>query len=234
MKMGELHKKKMITRPDFKQERKLWQYQNKLIVACDEAGRGSLAGPVVAAAFLIKNVKKKIPKPPIELRDSKQLSFHQREILFDWIKKQKNFYFATAKSSHRLIDKINIRQANFLAMKKAIKTLVKKSNLKKFIIFVDGREEIPDIKQKQFTFIKGDAKVFSLACASIVAKVTRDRWVIEESKKYPNYDFEIHKGYGTKLHFRKIKKYGLSEIHRKSFLRRLNKEKSGPKNSENK
>ncbi|HCI05619.1 MAG: Ribonuclease HII [Parcubacteria group bacterium GW2011_GWC1_45_9] len=211
----------MIISPDFKQERKVWQYQKKLIIAVDEAGRGSLAGPVVAGAFFIKKVNSKPLKPPIKIKDSKQLSPNQREVLFAWLKQQKNFDWAVGSSNHRTIDKINIRQANFLAMKKAIKKLELKQ--KSFSVFVDGNDKIPNLLQKQFTFVKGDAKIFSLACASIVAKVARDKIMIRLAKKYPQYGFEIHKGYGTKLHFKKIKKHGLSPVHRKTFLKKLNK-----------
>lgn len=211
----------MFIKPDCRQEKKFWQYQKKLIIAVDEAGRGALAGPVVAGAFFVKHVNEKIPKPPIQIKDSKQLSPRQRGILFSWFKKQKNFVFATGQSDHFLIDKINIRQANFKAMQKAILKLNAKGlRQKEFVVFVDGNDNIPNLKQKQFAFVKGDAKIFSLACASIVAKVTRDRLMIRLAKKYPGYDFEIHKGYGTKLHFQKIKRHGLSPIHRKSFLKK--------------
>ncbi len=214
----------MFIKPDCKQEKKFWQYQKRLIIAVDEAGRGALAGPVVAGAFFVKNVNEKIPKAPIQVRDSKQLSPKQREILFSWIKKQKNFAFATGQSNQKTIDKINIRQANFRAMKKAILKLTAKGlTTKNFIVFIDGNDKIPGLSQKQLTFVKGDAKIFSLAMASIIAKVTRDRLMIHLAKKYSQYDFEIHKGYGTKLHFQKIKKHGLSKIHRKSFLKKLSK-----------
>ncbi len=214
----------MFIKPDFRQEKKFWQYQKKLIIAVDEAGRGALAGPVVAGAFFIKNVNEKIPKPPVQIRDSKQLSSKQREILFCWLKKQKKFGWAVGAANHKTIDRINIRQANFKAMRTAIlKLTAKRLKTKAFVVFVDGKDKIPGLSQKQFAFVKGDAKIFSLACASIVAKVTRDRLMARLAKKYPYYKFEIHKGYGTKLHFQKIKKHGLSPIHRKSFLKKFNK-----------
>ena len=213
----------MFIKPDFRQERKFWQYQKKPIIAVDEAGRGALAGPVVAGAFFVKNVNQKISKPPIQIRDSKQLSPKQRKVLFAWLKKQKNFGWAVGTASNKTIDKINIRQANFRAMKKAIQALsAKRLQKKKFIVFVDGNDKIPNLSQKQFAFVRGDARIFSLACASIVAKVTRDRLMIRLAKKYSRYDFEIHKGYGTERHFQKIKKHGLSKIHRKTFLKKLN------------
>ena len=209
----------MFIKPDFRQEKKFWQYQKKLIIAVDEAGRGALAGPVVAGAFFIKNVNEKIPKAPIQIRDSKQLSPKQRNTLFSWLKKQKNFRWAVGMASHKTIDRINIRQANFKAMQKAVQKL----SQRKFLVFVDGNDKIPNLSQKQFAFVKGDARIFSLACASIVAKVTRDRLMTRLAKKYSEYRFEVHKGYGTKLHFQKIKKHGLSPIHRKTFLKKLNK-----------
>lgn len=209
----------MVYNINLKQERTLWQRTKKLVIGVDEAGRGALAGPVVCAAFLIKKINQKISRPPISVKDSKQLSPHQREILFEWLKKQPNFVFTTAQSLEKLIDKINIRQANFQAMQKAIRNLIEKySPAKNAIVLVDGREKIPDLKQKQIAIIKGDTKVFSIALASICAKVSRDRLMTRLAKKYPEYDFEIHKGYGTVRHFQKIKKHGLSKIHRKSFL----------------
>ena len=206
----------MFIKPDFRQEKKFWQYQKKLIIAVDEAGRGALAGPVVAGAFFIKNVNEKIPKAPIQIRDSKQLSPKQRNTLFSWLKKQKNFRWAVGMASHKTIDRINIRQANFKAMQKAVQKL----SQRKFLVFVDGNDKIPNLSQKQFAFVKGDARIFSLACASIVAKVTRDRLMTRLAKKYSEYRFEVHKGYGTKLHFQKIKKHGLSPVHRKTFLKK--------------
>jgi ribonuclease HII len=206
-----------MTLPDFKQERKLFQLDKKPIIALDEAGRGALAGPVIATAFFVPHNFKKRPRPPIPVKDSKQLSPKQRQILFNWLKNKKQFCFKTSSASPKTIDKINIRQANFLAMSRATKKL----NKKRFIVFVDGKETIPKIKQKQFAFVRGDEKIFSLACASIIAKVVRDRIMIRLAKKYPRYGFEIHKGYGTKKHFKKIKKYGITPIHRKSFLKKL-------------
>lgn len=212
----------MVYNINLKQERTLWQRTKKLVIGVDEAGRGALAGPVVCAAFLIKKINQKISRPPISVKDSKQLSPHQREILFEWLKKQPNFIWSVAQSSEKLIDKINIRQANFQAMQKAIRRLAEKyPQAKNAIILVDGKEKIPDLKQKQIALIKGDTKVFSIALASICAKVSRDRLMIKLAKKYPQYDLEIHKGYGTVCHFQKIKKHGLSKIHRKSFLGKL-------------
>lgn len=212
----------MFIKPDCRQEKKFWQYQKKLIIAVDEAGRGALAGPVVAGAFFVKHVNEKIPKPPVQVRDSKQLSPKQREVIFSWLKKQKNFGWAVGAANNKTIDRINIRQANFKAMQKAISKLNAKGlRQKEFVVFVDGNDKIPNLSQKQFAFIKGDAKIFSLAMASIVAKVTRDRLMTRLAKKHPRYKFEIHKGYGTKLHFRKIKKHGLSPVHRKSFLKKM-------------
>jgi ribonuclease HII len=214
----------MFIKLDCRQEKKFWQYQKKLIIAVDEVGRGALAGPVVAGAFFVKNVNQKISKPPIQIRDSKQLSPTQRKVLFAWLKQQKNFGWAVGTASNKTIDKINIRQANFKAMRKAIRALfAKRLQKKKFIVFVDGNDKIPGLLEKQYAFVKGDTKIFSLACASIVAKVTRDRLMTRLAKKHPRYKFEIHKGYGTKLHFRKIKKHGLSPVHRKTFLKKFSK-----------
>jgi ribonuclease HII len=139
--------------------------------------------------------------------------------MFNWIKKHPQFSYAVSLASAKTIDKVNIRQANFKAMRQAIKKLSRQTGYKRFIVFVDGNDPIPGLKHPQYCFIKGDAKIFSLACASIMAKVSRDKFMERLSKKAPRYDFEIHKGYGTRLHYQKIKRHGVSAHHRKSFLR---------------
>ena len=215
-----------MTPPNFKQESKLWQTYNLPIIALDEAGRGSLAGPVTVAALMIKKPfetalsgLKKLGR----LSDSKHLSPRQREKIYAWLKNNPQFAFASSSSSAKTIDKVNIRQANFRAMRQAITKLAKKSGLKKFVVLVDGKEQIPGLAAKQFSIIKGDERVFSLALASIIAKVRRDRLLCCLARRYPRYNFEIHKGYGTSLHFRRLKKYGQSKVHRKTFLKKLPK-----------
>ena len=205
--------------PNFKQEKKIFQLYNLPIIAVDEAGRGPLAGPVTAGAILIKNPYFKAFKPPLKIRDSKKLSAHQRQILFLWITQQENLKFSYANVEPKTIDRINIRNATLLAMARAIKKL----NVPNYILVIDGKDKIIklDSKIKQFTFIKGDEKLISISLASIVAKVNRDELMIKLSKRYPQYLFENHKGYGTKVHYQKIREYGILEIHRKSFLKNL-------------
>ena len=128
--------------------------------------------------------------------------------------------WAVGEASEREINELNILQASLLAMKRAVDLLFEKNKKlakEEFYVFVDGREVIPNLAANQKSVIGGDAKVFSIAAASIIAKVTRDRLMLKYAEKYPQYQFEKHKGYGTKLHYEMIKKHGLSLIHRKSF-----------------
>lgn len=181
-----------------------------IVCGVDEAGRGPLAGPVYAAAVVLKKGQ------TIEgVNDSKKLSEKKREELFDKIVSECSA-FSVGTASEREIDEINILQATFLAMKRAVDGL----SIKPDIALVDGNQTPPlDCAVK--TVIKGDAKSESIAAASIIAKVSRDRYMKEMAAKYPEYQFEKHKGYGTKLHYEMIEKYGICEIHRKSFLKKV-------------
>lgn len=181
-------------------------------MAClDEAGRGPLAGPVVAAVCMIVNYKLNI-RDFKNLKDSKKLSRKQREKFYKIITKNKNIEWGIGRVSEKLIDKINILEASKLAMKKAITRLKKKPDF----LILDGKMEL-DLPILQKSIVKADEKVFSCAAASILAKVTRDRIMERYHKKYPRYCFDRHKGYPTKLHLRMLKKYGPCKIHRKSF-----------------
>lgn len=187
-------------------------YSNGYHVICgvDEAGRGPLAGPVYAAAIILKKGQ------TIEgVNDSKKLSEKKREALFDKIISECEAY-SVGTASEKEIDEINILQATFLAMKRAVKGLQVKPDL----ALVDGNQ-IPPLDCDVQTIIKGDSKSESIAAASIIAKVSRDRYMKEMAAKYPEYQFEKHKGYGTKLHYEMIEKYGICEIHRKSFLKKV-------------
>ncbi|MBI2451438.1 MAG: ribonuclease HII [Parcubacteria group bacterium] len=187
------------------------------VAGVDEVGRGSLAGPVVASAIVFKNLKisKKILR---EIKDSKQLSPKKREEFFALLKNSADCQWQVAKVSAKVIDRINIEKATYLAMCQAVKKIKNQPD----ILLIDGnRFSAGRLKIPYKTIIKGDEKIFSIAAASIIAKVTRDRLMIKMAKIYPEYGFEIHKGYGTKKHFRRVKKFGLSEIHRRSFLRGL-------------
>jgi len=153
-----------------------------------------------------------------DARDSKKLSTKQREKLFKLIKQSSFLKFSYCSVSEKVIDKINIEQATFKAMKNCLKSLNKKYNLKPNLILIDGNRIINDhLPYLQKTIIKGDDKILSIALASIIAKVIRDKKMITLAKKYSNYHFEIHKGYPTKLHRKLLKKYGPCEIHRKSY-----------------
>ena len=198
--------------PNFGEERKLWRKGINSVVGIDEAGRGPLAGPVVAVAVLvfgngIKDLK--------GVKDSKEISFLERERLYNEIINHPQIEWGIGRVSEKVIDKINILQATKLAMKRAVKNLEKKYSGAEYLL-IDGNFGIDlDIPQK--FIIKGDQKVFSCAAASIVAKVSRDRMMMRYHKKYPEYGFNRHKGYGTRIHREAIKKCGFCNIHRKTF-----------------
>lgn len=182
----------------------------KLLSGIDEAGRGPLAGPVVAAAVIFD--KKIFHK---EINDSKQISQKKREELYEWIL-ENCLSYGIGVVSHEEIDEINILQASLKAMQIAVKRLETKPDL----ILIDGNKSFTtDIKTK--TVVKGDAKSFSIAAASIIAKVTRDKIMKEEHEKYPEYLWKQNKGYPTQAHRNAVKKFGASPFHRKTFLRNI-------------
>ena len=185
-----------------------------IVCGVDEAGRGPLAGPVYAAAVIL-------PKGYVieGVNDSKKLTEKKREVLFDKIIAEcEDYCIATA--SEQEIDDINILNATFLAMKRAVEGLKVKPDL----ALIDGNKE-PGLDIDQQTIVKGDAKSATIAAASILAKVARDRYMLEMPEKYPQYQFEKHKGYGTKLHYEALDEFGPSEIHRMTFLKKwLNNE----------
>jgi ribonuclease HII len=182
----------------------------KNICGIDEAGRGPLAGPVCAAAVIL-------PEGLVieGLNDSKKLSEKKREALFNVITKEAIAY-SIAFADEKEIDDINILQATFLAMKRACDGL----EIKADYAIIDGNR-MPELEIDGETVVKGDGKVPSVAAASILAKVSRDRLMYEYDKKYPEYQFAKHKGYGTKIHNEAILKYGPCEIHRMTFLKNL-------------
>lgn len=179
-----------------------------IICGVDEAGRGPLAGPVYAAAVVLK--KGQIIEG---VNDSKKLSEKKREALFDKIINEAED-FSIASASAREIDEHNILNATFLAMKRAVDGLKTKPEY----AMIDGNR-LPPLDIPAETIVKGDAKSLSIAAASILAKVSRDRYMLEMAEKYPQYQFEKHKGYGTKLHYEMLDEYGPCEIHRQTFLR---------------
>lgn len=189
------------------------EYREKgfnIICGVDEAGRGPLAGPVYAAAVILPS------DCVIEgLNDSKKLTEKKREALFDEVK-DKALAYGIASADEKEIDEINILNATFLAMKRAINSLSVKPDL----ALIDGNQK-PHTDIEEVTVIKGDAKSMSIAAASVLAKVSRDRFMLEMAEKYPQYEFARHKGYGTKLHYEKIAQYGVCDIHRRTFLKKI-------------
>lgn len=177
------------------------------IAGIDEAGRGPLAGPVVAAAVILSK-----DSAISDLNDSKQLSEKKRKILFEIIKETALAY-AVETVNNEIIDKINVLQATFLAMSRAVLKL----KIKPGLCLIDGNREVHGLSFNQETIVSGDAKSACIAAASILAKVSRDKMMFEYSKQYPIYEFEKHKGYGTKKHIEALKKYGISPIHRLTF-----------------
>ena len=195
----------------------MWQIEKEMlregffcICGVDEAGRGPLAGPVFAAAVIL----------PFEVdisgvNDSKKLTENKREVLYTEIINQAVSY-AVASASHEEIDELNILNATYLAMNRAIEALKEKPDL----ALIDGNRS-SGIRLNNRCIIGGDGKSASIAAASILAKVSRDRYMMDIADKYPQYEFDRHKGYGTKLHYEKLREHGPSEIHRTSFLKKL-------------
>ena len=185
-----------------------WEWNNGVKTLCgvDEVGRGALAGPVVAASVILKPFSR-IPG----LDDSKKLSPKKREKLFKKIRK-KAIVYAVALADWEEIDRINIREASFKAMRKAISKL----RVSPELVFVDGFE-IPNFSSHQKGIPKGDSKSSSIAAASILAKVTRDRMMKLFHLRYPNYNFKTHKGYPTKEHIKNLHLFGPCPIHRRTY-----------------
>ncbi|MFA4999765.1 MAG: ribonuclease HII [Patescibacteria group bacterium] len=197
---------------DLKTEKEYFARGYKFIAGVDEAGRGPLAGPVVAAAVVI-GADFEIGDDDLTLvADSKKLSAKRREELFGIIK-SRVLAVEIGLADNQTIDKINILQASFLAMRRALRKLPVAPDY----ILTDGKFMIPKLDKPQSAIISGDAKVWAIAAASIIAKVSRDWLMSELDKKYPAYEFARHKGYGTKLHLEKIAEHGPCPIHRYSF-----------------
>ena len=197
--------------PDYDLEQQLKNKGFNLVAGVDEAGRGPLAGPVCAAAVIL----------PLDceidgLNDSKKLSEKKREALFDVII-EKAVAYDIQLVDHKTIDEMNILNATMLAMTNAVNNLKTKPDF----VIIDGNRLPSQLKIPAKAVVKGDAKSMSIAAASILAKVTRDRLMLELADKYPEYEFTRHKGYGTKLHQEKLREFGPCEIHRKTFIKKI-------------
>lgn len=195
----------------------MWQIEEdffndgiKLIAGVDEAGRGPLAGPVCAAAVILP-ASIDIPG----LNDSKKLSDKQRRALYPIIK-EKAVAYGIAFASESEIDEINILQATYLAMQRAVEQL----SVKPELLLIDGNRT-PDFDVPVKTVVHGDSLSASIAAASVLAKVTRDDYMLEQAEKYPEYGFEVHKGYGTKAHYAALEAHGHCQIHRLTFLKKF-------------
>ena len=197
--------------PDFELEKAARNEGYNIVCGVDEAGRGPLAGPVCAAAVIL-------PEDCVidGLNDSKKISEAKREKLYDVIIEKAVAYSVCYGMLHE-VEQYNILEATYLAMNRAVQGLPVKPDL----ALIDGNRVPKGATVPCKTVVKGDSKSFSIAAASILAKVTRDRLMLEYAQKYPQYGFEKHKGYGTKDHYAAIKEHGICEIHRKSFLKNV-------------
>jgi len=193
-------------------EESLWQAGYHYVAGVDEAGRGPLAGPVVAACVVLGPDFPKDDPELSKIRDSKKLSAKTREYLFSIIK-ERAAAVEISVISHEVIDRINILQASLLAMQRAVKA----SKIKPDYVLVDGQNKIPRLDIPQEAIIGGDDTILAIAAASIIAKVSRDYLLNEYDQKYPQYGFKQHKGYGTKQHLAAIKEFGPCPIHRLTF-----------------
>ena len=194
----------------YEYEKQAMEEGYSVVCGVDEAGRGPLCGPVCAAAVVL----------PVDceiegINDSKKLSEKKREAIFDVIK-EKAIAYSVCMVDAKTIDEINILQETFRAMREAVEGLSVKAD----IALIDGNQK-PGLSIEQRTIVKGDAKSISIAAASILAKVSRDRYMKEADEKYPEYQFAKHKGYGTKLHYEMIAEYGICDEHRRTFLKKI-------------
>jgi len=212
---------------NFNEEKNIWHKGYERVVGLDEAGRGPLAGPVVASAVMVRQFK--ISNLKFKINDSKKISAKNREKIYEILINHPDIRWGIGIVSEKVIDKINILEATKLAMQKAIINLQNNfslsyngrrkegKSLNVDFLLIDGNFSLQaEVPQK--SIIKGDQKVFSICAAGIIAKVTRDKVMEKMHKKYPNYGFHKHKGYGTSLHIKNLQKFGPCKIHRKSFF----------------
>ena len=213
------------TNPTLTEEEKLWR-RGYTVIGVDEVGMGPLAGPVIAVAVAIRAKAAKDIEDIMALgiRDSKMVSEKKRERIFEVLTAHPLVAWGQGGVDEKTVDEINVLQAGLRAMQRAGSHLCEQGTGvvdERLFLCVDGTRIVPDIIADQKSIIKGDAKVLSIACASIIAKVLRDRMMNEYAKQYPQYGFEKHKGYGTKMHFEMIAKHGPCPIHRRSFLKSI-------------
>lgn len=204
---------------DKKTKENILNFSYKYLIGTDEAGRGPGAGPVYAAAVCFTSVSAKLIKKLSLLNDSKQIKENVREDLYNII--IENSIYSVNSSDEKIIDEINIYNATSNAMKKSCEDIIEKLEDKNVITLVDGKVGIKGYRYPQSAVIKGDAHSASIAAASILAKVTRDKFMINLSKEYPKYNWDKNKGYLTKDHIDAIKKYGITPYHRISFLKNI-------------
>ena len=197
--------------PSLKEEALLFRKGYRLIAGIDEAGRGPIAGPVVAG-IVIPLEQTLLKWQKFGINDSKKLAPKKRRQLFEIIKRE-SLLWGRGVVSEKIIDRVGIRQATFLAMKKAVEGL----KVRPEFLLIDGKDTLRDFPFNQKAIVNGDERVLIIAAASIIAKETRDDIMRRYHLKYPAYGFAQHKGYGTKMHFEMIKKYGPCKIHRRSF-----------------
>ena len=213
--------------PNTEKEKEFQREGFEIIIGVDEVGRGPLAGPVVAGAAWVKPeiLEKEFENREL-IRDSKKLSEKQRDKIYKFIQGDDSFVLGIGEVSVEMIDKINILNASLLAMRLAIDEVVEKikqqsskKNIenKKICTLIDGNKNIQNLDLEQRLFAKGDQRIFSIATASINAKVYRDKLMEEYHQQFPEYGFAQHKGYGTKFHMEQLKKHGACGIHRRSF-----------------
>lgn len=216
-----------MKKPNFKEEKKIWKKGCEFVIGVDEVGKGSFAGPVVAGAVIFKKGSNFKNGVLLGINDSKLLNLRKREMLSKEIKRETSLY-AVATVGLSVINKLGIKKATEKAFRKAIFNIISKTSKKseysilntRYYLLADGFHikyirGIGLINQK--AIIKGDRKSISIAAASIIAKVYRDKLMRKLNRKYPGYGFAKNKGYGTKFHQEALKKYGLTEIHRTSF-----------------
>lgn len=202
-------------------EKNLFKSGYGLIYAVDEVGMGCLAGPVVVCAVAVtSSLYDRHNRRLMGVRDSKMLSAKQRERIGAELLKEGDLVYSLSYAHPRTIDRLNIYNASRLAMRRAILAIRSArgdQNSLKQIVLIDGNKKIPRYDGEQMAIVSGDANVFAIACASIIAKVYRDKMMDRYAKKYPGYGFEKHKGYGTKYHQTRLMALGPSDLHRRSF-----------------